>query len=97
MEKNLEQLRKEIWDAKEAYDTFIKNNSQELTEEEIKSIKEPPSFTGGVEVGQAKRLKFELTRENMNEYIELGERVNNTQRAFAKEYVKQFKKEENDK
>lgn len=83
MEK-LEQLKKEMLDAKEAYETFKTNNSRELTEEEKRNEPQHPTFIG---VEQSETRMLELTRENADEMMKLEQNMRDTHSAYIKEYM----------
>ena len=71
MEK-LEQLKKEMLDAKEVYETFKTNNSRELTEEEKRNEPQHPTFIG---VEQSETRMFELTKDNVDEMRRLEQNM----------------------
>lgn len=83
MEK-LEQLKKEMLDAKEAYETFKTNNSIELTEDEKRNEPQHPTFIG---VEQSEIRMFELTKENVEEMRKLEQNMRDTDSAYVKEYM----------
>jgi len=83
--KNLEQLKKEMLDAKEAYETFETNNSRELTEEEKRNEPQYPTFGMGVE--QSETRMFELTKENVDEMRKLEQNMRDTHSTYVKEYM----------
>lgn len=83
MEK-LEQLKKEMLDAKEAYETFITNNSRELTEEEKRNEPQHPTFIG---VEQSETRMFELTKENVEEMRKLQQNMRDTHSTYVMEYM----------
>jgi len=84
MEK-LEQLKKEMLNAKEAYETFKTNNSRELTEDEKRNEPKHPTFGMGVE--QSETRMFELTKENVDEMRRLEQNMRDTHSAYVKEYM----------
>jgi hypothetical protein len=83
MEK-LEQLKKEMLDAKEAYETFKTNNSRELTEEEKRNEPQHPTFIG---VEQSETRMFELTKENVEEMRKLQQNMRDTHSTYVMEYM----------
>ena len=83
MEK-LEQLKKEMLDAKEAYETFKTNNSRELTEEEKRNEPQYPTFIG---VEQSEIRMFELTKDIVDEMRRLEQNMRDTHSAYVKEYM----------
>jgi len=83
MEK-LEQLKKEMLDAKEAYETFKTNNSRELTDEEKRNEPQHPTFIG---VEQSEARVFELTKDNVDEMRKLEQNMRDTHSAYVKEYM----------
>lgn len=83
MEK-LEQLKKEMLDAKEAYETFKTNNSRELTEDEKRNEPHHPIFIG---VEQSETRMFELTMDSVDEMRKLEQNMRDTYSAYVKEYV----------
>ena len=83
MEK-LEQLKKEMLDAKEAYETFKTNNSRKLTEDEKRNEPQHPTFIG---VEQTETRMFELTKDNVNEMRKLEQNMRDTHSAYVKEYI----------
>lgn len=83
MEK-LEQLKKEMLDAKEAYRAFIKTNSRELTVEEKHNEPQHPTF---ISVEQSERRMFELTKEIVDEMRRLEQNMRDTHSAYVKEYM----------
>jgi hypothetical protein len=90
MEK-LEQLKKEMLDAKEAYDTFKTNNSRVLTEEESNEL-QFPIFGMGVE--QSETRMFELIKENFDEMRRLGQNMKDTHSVYVKKYMNNTKQKE---
>jgi hypothetical protein len=83
MEK-LEQLKKEMLDAKEAYKTFKTNNSRELTEDEKHNELQHLTLIG---VEQSETLMFELTKDNIDEMRKLEQNMRDTHSAYVKEYM----------
>ena len=83
MEK-LEQFKKEMLDAKEAYETFKTNNSRELTEDEKRNEPQHPTFIG---VEQSETRMFELTKDNVDEMRKLEQNMRDTHSAYVKEYM----------
>ena len=83
MEK-LEQLKKEMLDAKEAYETFKTNNSRELTEDEKRNEPQHPIFIG---VEQSETRMFELTKDKVDEMRKLEQKMQDTHSAYVKEYM----------
>jgi hypothetical protein len=83
MEK-LEQLKKEMLDAKEAYETFKTNNSRELTEDEKHNELQHPTLIG---VEQSETLMFELTKDNIDEMRKLEQNMRGMHSAYVKEYM----------
>ncbi len=61
MEK-LEQLKKEMLDAREAYETFKTKNSRELTEDEKRNKPQHPTFGMGVEQSEMRIQKKMLMK-----------------------------------
>jgi hypothetical protein len=84
MEK-LEQLKKEMLEAREAYETFKTNNSRELTEDEKRN--EPQHTTFGMGVEQSETRMFELTKDNVDEMRKLEQNMRDTHSAYVKEYM----------
>lgn len=84
----LEQLKKEMLDAKEAYEKFKTNNSRELTEEEKCNESHQAIFIG---VEELEPRMFELTKDSLDEMKELEQNVQDTHSAYIKEYVAQHK------
>jgi hypothetical protein len=84
MEK-LEQLKKEMLDARESYETFKTNNSRELTEDEKRNEPQHPTFGMGVE--QSEMRIFELTKEHIDEMRKLEQNMRDTHSAYVKEYM----------
>lgn len=89
MEK-LEQLKKEMLDAREVYDVFVRNNSRELTEEEKQRNQESVSFGIGAEKSEPRIL--ELTLEKIDEMNSIQKKMKDTHSAFVEEYMKTNKK-----
>lgn len=83
MEK-LEQLKKEMLDAKEAYETFKTNNSRELTEGEKRNEPQRPTFIGAE---QSVIRMFELTKDNVDEMRKLEQNMKDTHSAYVKQYM----------
>jgi len=83
MEK-LEQLKKEMLAAKEAYKTFQTNNSRELTEDEKRVEPQHPTFIG---VEQSERRMFDLTNDNVVEMRKLEQNMRATHSDYVKEYM----------
>jgi hypothetical protein len=81
MEK-LEQLKKEMLDAKEAYDTFKTNNSRELTEEEKRKESQHPTF---ISVKESETRVFELTKDNIDEMRKLEQNMRDTHSDYVSE------------
>jgi len=81
MEK-LEQLKKEMLDAKEAYDTFKTNNSRELTEEEKRKESQHLTFIG---VKESETRVFELTKDNIDEMRKLEQNMRDTHSDYVSE------------
>lgn len=80
----LEQLKKEMLNAKEAYETFKINNSRELTKDEKSNEPQQPTFIG---VEQSEMRMFELTKENIDEMRKLEQDMKNTYYIYVKEYM----------
>lgn len=77
----LEQLKKEMVNARKAYEDFKINFSRELTEEESKDT---DIFIG---VKSTTRM-FELKEKDFNEMKRLEKNMNNTYKSFIEEYRK---------
>jgi hypothetical protein len=88
MEK-LEQLKKEMLDAKEAYETFKTNNSRELTEDEKRNVSRYPTFIG---VEQSEPRMFKLTKDKVDEMRKLEQIMRDTHSAYVKEYMRSKQK-----
>ena len=84
MEK-LEQLKKEMLDAREAYETFKTNNSRELTEDEKRNEPQHTTFGNGVE--QSETRMFELTKDNVDEMRIIEQNMQDTHSAYVMEYM----------
>lgn len=82
--KKLEQLKKEMLDAREAYETFKINNSRELTECEKRNEPQHPTF---ISVEQSEIRMFELTKEIVEQMSKLEENMRDTHSAYVKEYM----------
>jgi hypothetical protein len=78
----LEQLKKEMLDAREAYETFKTNNSRELTEDEKRNEPHHPTF-GMV---QSVSRMFELAKENVDEMGRLEQNMRDTHSTYVMEY-----------
>ena len=83
MEK-IEQLKKEMLDTKETYETFKTNNSRELTEDEKVNEPQQPTFIG---VEQSETRMFELTKDNVDEMRKLEQNMRDTHSVYVKEYM----------
>jgi hypothetical protein len=82
--KKIAQLKKEMLDAKKAYDIFKTNNSKELTEEEKRNESQYPTFIG---VEQSETRMFKLTKENIEKMRELEQNMQNTYFDYFEEYI----------
>ena len=80
----LEELKKEMVDALEAYELFKLNNSRELTEDEKENEPQYSTFSGDYVDTQI----MELTRDKTIELVRLEQNVRNTQSAYIKELKK---------
>ncbi len=84
--KKLEQLKKEMIDAKEAYKIFIESNSRRRTyEDTLYQIKETVFFGPAVECSEPRI--FNLTEEDLNKFHRLEQNVKDTHSAYIKEYM----------
>ena len=86
MEK-LEQLKKEMLDARELYETFKTNNS----EEEKTNQPQTPSFGFGILENSETRV-FELTKDKLDEMKQLELRMKETHKNYV-EYLMDSKRE----
>lgn len=86
--EELKKLKKDMFDAKEAYETFKTNNSRELTEEEKRNEPQYSTFIG---VEQSETMMFELTKENVDEMRILEQNMRDTHSAYVKQYKKLIK------
>lgn len=84
MEK-IEQLKKKMLNAREAYEIFKMNNSRELIEEE--KCNEPQHSTFGMGVVKSETRMFELTKDNIDEMRRLEQNMRDTHSAYVNEYV----------
>lgn len=84
MEK-LEQLKKEMLDARELYETFKTNNSRDLTEVEKTNQPQTPSFGFGTIENSETRV-FELTKDKLDEMKQLELRMKETHKNYV-EYL----------
>ncbi len=89
MEK-LEQLKKEMLDARELYETFKTNNSRDLTEEEKTNQPQTPSFGFGTLENSETRV-FELAKDKLDEMKQLELRMKETHKNYV-EYLMESKK-----
>jgi hypothetical protein len=77
----LEELKKEMVDALEAYELFKLNNSRELTEDEKENEPQYSTFSGDYADTQI----MELTRDKTIELVRLEQNVRNACNAYVKE------------
>jgi hypothetical protein len=89
MEK-LEQLKKEMLDARKSYETFKQQNSRELTDEERSNEPQTSSFGFGVLENSETRV-FELTKDKLDEMKQLELRMKETHKNYV-EYLMESKK-----
>jgi hypothetical protein len=97
MEK-LEQLKKEMLDARQSYETFKQQNSRELTDEErgnephrwLSENTMTPIFGFGVLENSETRV-FELTKDKLDEMKQLELRMKETHKNYV-EYLMESKK-----
>jgi len=89
MEK-LEQLKKEMLDDRQSYETFKQQNSRELTDEERSNEPQTPSFGFGVLENSETRV-FELTKDMLDEMKQLELRMKETHKNYV-EYLMESKK-----
>lgn len=89
MEK-LEQLKKEMLDARQSYETFKQQNSRELTDKERSNEPQTPSFGFGILENSETRV-FELTKDKLDEMKQLELRMKETHKNYV-EYLMESKK-----
>lgn len=84
----LEQLKKEMLDARELYETFKTKNSRDLTEGEKINQPQTPNFIG---LGNSEIKVFELTKDKLDEMKQLELRMKETHKNYVK-YLMEPKK-----
>ena len=82
--ETLEQLKKEMLDAREEYKTFMQNNSRELTGDEKRNEPQHPTFIGNE---QSETRMFELTKENIDQMRILEQNMRDTHSKFLQAWI----------
>jgi hypothetical protein len=88
--EKLEQLKKEMLDARQSYESFKQENSRELTEEEKSNESQTPSFGFDIIENSETRV-FELTKDKLDEMKQLELIMKETHKNYV-EYLMVSKK-----
>lgn len=94
--KDIEQLRKDMMNARKEYQNFMDSNSRNLTEEEKMNEKKSGFFVGCDNFQENEHEKlFTLTTGNFNQYREVVNKMRETEKLYIEEAQRLINNNEN--